>query len=142
MKTTAMTTIDHAPQVVHEWVNELSHELTLTESGRALRLLRVTLHTLRDILPVAEAVDMSAQLPVLLRGIFFEGWNPSAVPAGWQNKADFIARVQEEFSNEPFEKPEKAISAVFALLRRKMSSGEIEQVIHATRKPLQSLWED
>lgn len=140
MKTTGLATIDHAPQVLAEWLNELCDDLGWPEKGRAYLLLRTTLHTLRDFLSVDEAADLAAQLPVLVRGIFYDGWNPSKTPVKPRNKSDFIARVEGPFVKEPLDDPERAISAVFDLLRRHVSMGEIDQVSHAMRKPLQELW--
>ena len=42
--------------------------------------LREVLHALRDRLTVQEAADLAAQLPLLVNGIFYDGWNPSGVP--------------------------------------------------------------
>jgi uncharacterized protein (DUF2267 family) len=38
-------------------------------TSRSFRLLRTVLQALRDWLPVNEAVDLGAQLPMLLRGV-------------------------------------------------------------------------
>ena len=73
MSITGISSIDHAPQVVAEWLNELCADLGWSEKGRAYLLLRETLHAVRDLLTVEEAADLAAQLPMLMRGIFFEG---------------------------------------------------------------------
>src|SRR6185369_10762254 len=46
----------------------------------AYRVLRAWLHTLRDRLTVQASAHFAAQLPDLIRGIFYAGWNPSGVP--------------------------------------------------------------
>jgi len=140
MSASGLASIDHAPQVAAEWINDLADALGWSERGRAWLLLRETLHALRDFLTVDEAVDLAAQLPVLLRGVYFEGWDPSAAPTRPRGKADFVARVAANFSREPLEDAEGAVAAVFDLLRRRLSEGEIEQVVHSLRKPLRELW--
>jgi uncharacterized protein (DUF2267 family) len=140
MKTTGISSVDHAPQVVAEWLNALCEDLGWQEKGRAWLLLREVLHAVRDYLGADEAADLAAQLPVLIRGMYFEGWVPSRTPAHPRHKADFIARVQAAFAKEPLEDPERAVSAVLALLRSKVSHGEFREVAHAMQKPLRDLF--
>ena len=140
MATTGNSTLDHAPQVVAEWLNELSEDLSW-DSPRAFVLLRETLHVVRDFLTVDEAADLAAQLPVLVRGIYYEGWVPSKTPIKPRNKKDFLQRIKSQFQSNPLEDSERAVAAVFDLLRRHISWGEIQQVKKAMRGPIQDLWE-
>jgi uncharacterized protein (DUF2267 family) len=140
MKTTGITAIDHAPQVVAEWLNLLQEDLGWSDRGRAYLLLRETLHAIRDFLTVDEAADLSAQLPLLIRGIFFEGWVPARTPAKLRSVDDFLDRVMARFKTEPPVEPDVAVAAVFSVLRRQVSPGEYRQVAWAMRKPLRDLW--
>jgi uncharacterized protein (DUF2267 family) len=140
MKTTGISAIDHAPQVVAEWLNLLQDDLGWPDRGRAYLLLRETLHAVRDFLTVDEAADLSAQLPLLIRGIFFGGWVPTKTPAKKRSVDDFLDRVMARFSNDPPAEPDVAVAAVFAVLRRQISAGEYRQVAWAMRKPLRDLW--
>lgn len=140
MSKTGISAVDHAPQVVAEWLNQINAELGWEEHARSYLLMRATLHALRDWLSVDEAADLSAQLPLLIRGIYFDGWNPSDGPARPRGKADFLGRVAETFDKYPLEDPEAAVRAVFTVLRNHVSEGEIAQVVHALRGPLRNLW--
>jgi uncharacterized protein (DUF2267 family) len=140
MSTHALSTVNHAPQVVAEWVNLLCEDLDWADQGRAYLLLRQTLHAVRDYLTVDEAADLSAQLPVLIRGVYFDGWVPAKTPAHPRSREDFLARIAAPFSDPPLEDAARAASAVFDLLRRKISAGEFDQVARAMRKPLRDLW--
>ena len=141
MAITGIATLDHSPQVVAEWLNELCDDLEWPEKSRAYMLLHETLHTIRDFLTVDEAADLAAQLPVLVRGVFYDGWDPSKTPVKPRSKSDFVARIESRFNKFPLEDPERAIAAVFDLLRRHVSAGELDQVRRAMRKPLQDLWD-
>lgn len=141
MKTTGISSLDTAPQVVAEWLNELCDDLGWSGKQRAYMLLRETLHAIRDFLTVDEAADLAAQLPMLLRGIFYHGWDPSSTPVKPRNKSDLLARIEQKFDKDPLEDPERAIGAVLDLLRRHISWGEFDQVKHAMRKPIQELWD-
>ena len=140
MTSPALSTVNHAPQVVTEWINLLCEDLEWDDQGRAYMLLREVLHAVRDYLTVEEAVDLSAQLPVLVRGIYFDGWVPSRTPAHPRSKEDFLARISKPFVDTPLDDSERAAAAVFDVLRRKISEGEFNQVANAMRKPLRDLW--
>ena len=60
-------------------------------------MLHETLHAVRDFLTVNEAADLSAQLPLLIRGMFFDGWIPAKTPAKRRSPDDFVNRVMKSF---------------------------------------------
>ena len=140
MSDTAIPAFSHGAQQAQQWVNELADDLKGDGERHAYRLLRSILHALRDWLPIDEVADLSAQLPVLIRGIYFEGWDPSASPVWNRTKEEFVARVERDFTNDPLDDAEIAIGAVFRLLDRHISSGEITQVRSSMRKSLRKLW--
>ncbi len=86
--------------VTNEWVHQIDQMLSWEDSNRSFRLLSVTLQTLRDMLAVDEAVHLAAQLPTYVRGVRFEGWDPSRSPARNRERTDFIAPVCEAFQKE------------------------------------------
>ncbi|KAA9006702.1 DUF2267 domain-containing protein [Histidinibacterium aquaticum] len=134
------TAVDEGPQVVAEWINLLCEDLEWSEKDRAYLLLTETLHAVRDYLGVNEAADLAAQLPMVLRGIYYTGWDPSRTPVRPRSKTAFLERVSSRFRRQPLDDPERAVAAVFDLLRRKASIGEIEQVSNSMRAPLRDLW--
>lgn len=140
MSETGIATLDGATNQANVWLNEVEQAAHLDDRNHAYRLLRATLHALRDWLSVDEAADLGAQLPTLLRGIYYEGWNPSATPAHPRTKDDFVAQVQHAFRVDPLKNPDLAIRAVFGVLNRHVTTGQIEQVRHALQKPLRDLW--
>ncbi len=139
MRPTSVVNFTQAAQQAQQWVNELADDLNW-QQGRAYHLLRCVLHTLRDWVSQEEMVDLSAQLPVLIRGIYFEGWKPLETPVSERKKADFIERVQNAFSDDLLVDPEVAVAAVFRLLERHVSHGEIVQVRNSMKKTLRDLW--
>lgn len=141
MTITGISTLDHAPQVFAQWLNELCEDLDWREKPRAYLLLHETLHAVRDFLSVDEAADLAAQLPVLVRGVYYEGWVPSRTPVKPRNKSDLLDRVNARFGKDPLEDPERAVAAVFDLLRRHISEGEFDQVRQAMRDPIKALWD-
>ena len=140
MKTTGIPSLDDSPRIAAEWLNELDLTLGWSDSARSYRLPRETLHAVRDALNAEEAVDFSGQLPVLIRGVYFDGWMPKGGPVCPRSRQDLLARIEGAFSEEPLEDPEAAVAAVCTLLRHKISLGEIEPVVQVMRKSLRDLW--
>ena len=140
MTSHALSTLNHAPQVVTEWINLLCEDLGWDDQGRAYMLLREVLHAVRDYLSVDEAADLSAQFPLLVRGIYYDGYVPSKTPVENRSKEDFLERISRPFAETPLDDPERAAAAVFDVLRRKLSEGEFNQVANAMKKPLRDLW--
>jgi uncharacterized protein (DUF2267 family) len=98
------------------------------------------LQALRDWLSVNEAAGFGAQLPELLRGIYYEHWRPAATPVKQRHRTDFVARIDSTFKTDPLIFTADAITAVFELLSEKIATGEIEKVRHALPADVRALW--
>ncbi len=133
-------TIDHSIQITNEWIKQIDEMVSWDDSNRSYRLLRVTLQTIRDMLGVDEAAQLAAQLPLFIRGVYYEGWDPSKTPVHLRDKADFIARVSEAFTGDQFDDPEEAVSIIFSFLNTRISAGEINDVRQSLRKDLRDIW--
>ena len=142
MSNTGIAALDGATQQANIWLNELDQAAHLDDKQHAYRLLRAVLHTLRDWMNPDEAADLGAQLPVLVRGLYYEGWNPSATPRRERDKQSFIANVQSDFVADPLGNPELAIRAVFHLLNNHVDSGQLAQMRNALQGPIRDLWEE
>ena len=84
----------------HSWLKELLRILNWDDRHRAYLGLRATLHALRDRLTIDEVTQLSAQLPMLIRRFYFEGWDPSGKPLRERHKEQFLERIQQELSSE------------------------------------------
>ena len=82
-------------QLALDWVAQVHNHLGWANKEESLTVLRIVLHRLRDHLSIVDATYLSAQLPVMIRGIYFEGWNPSEVPTKKQHADVFIASLQD-----------------------------------------------
>ncbi|MFF5180404.1 DUF2267 domain-containing protein [Micromonospora sp. NPDC000316] len=97
--------------------------------------LRTVLHLLRDRLPVNESVEFAQQLPVLVRGIYFDGWNPSDVPIKL-NRDDFLYEVRQGFPYDAEGGAERVTQVVLDTLRRHVTQGEWQDVKDTMPKDL------
>jgi len=136
----ALETLEHSLQITHEWINELDSDLAWNDRRRSYRLLRAVLQTLRDCLPLAQSAHLSAQLPLILRGVYFEHWQPAKEhPHRWDLDC-FFAAIDEFFASDPIEDTADAVSGVFALLDSRISEGEIEKVMACLPAEICALW--
>jgi uncharacterized protein (DUF2267 family) len=140
MSATGLETFEHTVQLTHIWVNELDERLGWNNKPRAYRLLKATLQALRDWLPLAEMAHFGAQLPALLRGAYYEQWRPARACHKKRTKEEFLAQVNEVFARDPLPHCEPAVMAVFGLLSKKVTAGEIDDVRHALPVDVRTLW--
>jgi uncharacterized protein (DUF2267 family) len=124
----------------HIWHIELMQELGWTDEHKAYLALRAVLHTLRDRLTVEEAADLAAQLPMLVRGFYFEGWNPAGKPVKERHQEGFLFHVQSYFKFDDRVDPEAVVRAVFNLLRKHVTRGEVDDIKHILPGELRELW--
>ncbi len=140
MSAVGLESIDHTVQLTHGWINELDAMLGWNDKARSYRLLRSVLQALRDWLPVNESADFAAELPNLLRGVYYEHWRPATTPVKQRSKADFLARVDHAFVGDPIAYTAEAVSIAFQFLSTKIAAGEIADVRHALPADVRALW--
>jgi uncharacterized protein (DUF2267 family) len=141
MSATGLATFDSTIQTTHVWLNEIAEELGWgPDPHRAYKALRAVLHALRDRLHPDEAAGFAAQLPLLVRGAFYEGWHPAGTPHRVRTAREFLAPVAEAFRADAHLRAEDIARAVFAVVKRHLSSGEVADVIAALPADIQTLW--
>jgi uncharacterized protein (DUF2267 family) len=131
--------VRHAVQTIQEWLKELKDKGELADEAAAYSVLRSVLHQLRDRLSLEEAVDLGAQMPLIVRGLYFEGWCPHKVPRKIRSKETFLDELSKDIL--PYTYPvEWAVSTVFGLLVDHCDPGEISDVIGQLPDDLKDLW--
>jgi uncharacterized protein (DUF2267 family) len=135
--------VDVFETTVHKsnrWLSELMQLMGSNDRHRAYLALRAVLHALRDRLTVEEVAELGAQLPMLIRGFYYEGWDPSGKPLRLRHKEEFLNRIEQEFSGDNRIGAEGAARAVFSLLAKRVSEGEIKDVKQALPAEIRDLW--
>jgi uncharacterized protein (DUF2267 family) len=142
MSLTGLSSLDSSVHLTNSWLKELSEELGWAQDrGRAYHALRAVLHALRDRLPVGEVADLAAQLPLIVRGVYYEGWRPSATPVKAHTKAQFLEHVAKGFPEALPADVEDVTRAVFKVLSRRIAGGEVDDVRSALPARLRELWD-
>ena len=137
MSMTGLEAFDRTVHRTNEWVHELMDELAWRDKHKAYIAMKATLHALRDRLTVDAAAQLAAQLPMLVRGFYYEGWDPSDKPLKERHKREFLARIAREFADYD---SEAVARAVFRVLLRHVSEGELAAVKHLMPAELEELW--
>jgi uncharacterized protein (DUF2267 family) len=140
MSAQGLEVIDHTVQLTHEWINELCDRLGWTSRRDALRLLRVTLCQIRDHLGHAEVAQFSAQMPLLVRGMFFEGWTPAHTPVRDRRAEHFLAAIGAQLGDVAGWRGDDDIVAVFRTLNNRISEGEIADVKAGLPAAIRQMW--
>jgi len=107
---------------------------------KAYLALRTVLHALRDRLTVEEAMQLGAQLPMLVRGFYHEGWTLKNKTHKERHKEQYLDHVREAYRDDVTVNPQQVVRAVFRVLQRHTSPGEINDVKHVMPRSLQELW--
>jgi uncharacterized protein (DUF2267 family) len=131
--------LEQAVHAAEDWVDDLRRRLGWQDLEKVYVALLAALHALRDSLPRDEAVYLGAQLPPLLRGLFYEGWHPTS-RAAVKSRSAFFDRIHDGVHREPGIDPEQVAVAVFALLAARLTPEELEDAKALTPRPLHNLW--
>lgn len=140
MAQTGLKPFDSTIQATNIWLNEIQEQLGWQDSYRAYHALRTVLHALRDRLTIEQAAALAAQLPMLIRGLYFEGWHPHGKPVKERHKTEFLAHIEPAFRDDPEADIEKITRAVLHVLSKHVTSGEIEKVKQCLPGEIRSLW--
>ena len=139
MSMTGLRTFDETLHLSNVWLNELMDQLDWDDKQRAYRALRAVLHALRDRLTAHEAVHLGAQLPLLIRGLYYENWHMKDAAPTERTKSAFLNHIKAELRDSNVD-PEESARQVFTLLAHKISLGEIEDVKRMLPPEIRALW--
>ena len=140
MATTGLEVFDTTVQRTNIWLKAIMEEIGSEDRHLAYLALRATLHALRDRLPPEAAVHLGAQLPMLLRGLYYEGWHPAGTPDRERRVEDFLDHVRGELPPDLAEEAEGLVTASLGVLASQVDRGEALKVIRMLPAPLRALW--
>ena len=112
----------------YEWLHRVAEGDEFDDVDRAYHVLRAVLHALRDRVEPNVAADVAAQLPLLVRGIFYEGWDPAKTPMR-MSLAEFLARVERDAGLKGTSEAEGAVRAVMAVCWAELGEGTMGHLI-------------
>ncbi|HZH28012.1 MAG TPA: DUF2267 domain-containing protein [Azospirillaceae bacterium] len=127
-------------QETDQWLHAVMDELGTDNINTAYTALRSVLHEVRDRIPADAAVHVGTQLPMLIRGLYYEGWKPSKPPTQERTLAKFLDGVRNHARGHDELDPEKACRAVFGVLSSRIAPGEAVQARQLLPAEILPLW--
>jgi uncharacterized protein (DUF2267 family) len=137
---TALTAFEHTVQTTTQWLHDIEERMGWQDQHRAYLALRAVLHALRDRLTVEQAAALAAQLPMLVRGFYYEGWHPHGKPLKQRKREEFLTHVAEGLRDDPYMDSERVTEVVLDVLASHVSRGEIEGIKRSLPASLRELW--
>jgi uncharacterized protein (DUF2267 family) len=138
--TTGIDVLEKSEQETNVWLNQIGERLDTTDRRKAFNALRATLHAVRDRVGADNAVHLAAQLPLLIKGLFFENWRPSETPTREREKGTFLANIDAEIYRGLGVDTEQAVRAVLEVLAEHIDPDEVEKLRRLFPEDMRNLW--
>jgi uncharacterized protein (DUF2267 family) len=137
---TGLDVFDSTVQQTNLWLKDLMERLAMSDRHLAYQLLRATLHTIRDRLPPENAVHFGAQLPMLVRGFYYEGWHMAATPGRTRHVGDFLDDIDAGTRGNLGADTERMVKAVLEVIAARIDAGEVAKLTGVLPRELRTLW--
>ena len=122
------------------WLKAVMEHMGSDDPQVAHMTLRAALHALRDRIPPESAVHLGAQLPTIIRGIFYEGWHMAGTPTKERHLEPFLDHVKQDVSARVDLDLEVGVRAVFAAIFEHIDPGEVAKVMRLLPQEIRELW--
>ncbi|WGS23683.1 MULTISPECIES: DUF2267 domain-containing protein [unclassified Bradyrhizobium] len=139
MGATGLDVFDRTIHLTNVWLDEMMASLP-RDKQLAWHVLGAVLRTVRDRVPLNLAVHLGAQLPILVRGTYFEQWRPSETPRTWRSQEEFLALIAAQMSSDKPVNAADAARAVFRVLNHHIDPHQAEKVRHSLPEEVRALW--
>jgi uncharacterized protein (DUF2267 family) len=140
MSATGLDVFDKTLQTTHIWLDEVMAEIGLDRQV-AWRVLGVVLRAIRDRIPLELAVHLGSQLPLLIRGIYYDQWHaPGRMDEKPRSLDEFLEPISEQLAQIRPMNACNATQAVFRVLSRHVNPGQIDKVRQSLPGEVQAIW--
>lgn len=140
MTMTGLDAFDSMVQEANLWLKGVMQHMGTDDRHTAYVAVRAALHALRDRIGPENAVHLGAQLPTLLRGVYYEGWHMAGTPTRERHLPAYLEHVRGEMGRNPSLDAEVAARAVFVVMADRLDRGEVEKVIALLPQEIRALW--
>jgi uncharacterized protein (DUF2267 family) len=141
MSATGLDVFDKTLQTTNIWLDEIMSELG-PDRRVAWHALGSVLHALRDRLPIGLAIHLGAQLPILVRGLYYDQWRASEEALKQRSAQEFLDHVSQGLAHIRPVNVRQATHAVFRVLDHYIDPNQIEKVRQALPENVRRIWGD
>ncbi len=139
MAATGLEVFDKTVHTTNLWLEEIGSEIG-PDKHLAWHVLGAVLRSIRDELPVDHAAHLAAQLPLLVRGAYFDQYRPAEQPCSARSLDEFTGRIHKELACSRPVNPAVAATAVMRTLNRHITEGQVRKVRDTLPKGVRALW--
>ena len=141
MSSTGLDVFDKTLQTTHIWLDELMQEVG-PDRQVAWHVLGAVLRAIRDRIPIGLAVHLGSQLPLLVRGVYYDQWHAPGQTLDDPPRSldEFLTPIAEQLANTRPVNVRDATRAVFTVLSRHVNRGQIDKVRDALPEQVRNLW--
>lgn len=137
---TGVRAIERNIETANIWLNELCDELDHIDKEDAWVRLSAVLQTVRDRAPVDDAVDFASQLPHLIRGTYYDSWNPSDTPHTWRHREEYLNAVNHKLGPHAPIDTERTVRAVLKVASHHVNPDALKKLKATHPKEVWDLW--
>lgn len=141
MGSSAIPVFESTLQTTHIWLNEISEE-TGFDDQLSWHVLAAVLRAIRDRVPIELAAHLGSQLPLLVRGTYYDQFRPSEIPKRARSLDEFLEMVDQELKFTRSVNTKDALRTVFHVLSRHLTSGQAAKVRDALPEDVRAMWDD
>jgi uncharacterized protein (DUF2267 family) len=123
-------------QAAAPWVESMMAQLSTADPYQALRALGAGLEAVRDLLTPAEAARFTDRLPPLIRGLFFERWDPAVKPREVHDRNQLLALVGEKYAPRSDPPTDVVAAAFLAVLDCRLGAEEMSLLARRLPAPV------
>ena len=141
---TNILSLDRAIQNAIQWLNDIQNELGWDNRDSVYKATKAVLQTIRDRLPVEEVVHLTANLPLVMKGMLMDGYDLKDKPVKMRSVEEFYEYIQQYYDWQRREtiETEKVARAVITVLNRRMRGGEMRKVAANLPEKIKRLFEE
>lgn len=139
MSATGLEVFDKTLQTTNIWLDEIMDELG-PDRQLAWHVLGAVLRSLRDRLPLGLVAHLGSQLPILIRGAYYDQWTPKDNPLELRSREEFFDHVGQALWNTRPVNVQEAVQVVFRTISNHVTEGQVRKVRDSLPRDLATLW--
>jgi uncharacterized protein (DUF2267 family) len=139
MSATGLDVFDKTLQTTNIWLDEIMAQLG-PDRQVAWHVLGAVLHALRDRLQIGLAVHLGAQLPLLVRGLYYDQWHPSEQTLKQRSAEKFLDHVSRRLADIRPVNVKDATHVTLQVLNHHLDPHQVEKVRQALPENIRALW--